>query len=56
MVGLGECRGDGLEREVGACKAQGAVDGSWDFVCSRVIGGFEAPVVRGSDDLHSNDI
>lgn len=43
-------------RETGAHKAHGPWTGAGIWSAAGVIGGFEAPVVTGSKDLHSNDI
>lgn len=56
VAGLGECRADGLERGRGARKAHEPWTGAGIWSAAGVTGGFEAPVVTGSNDLHSNDI
>lgn len=55
VAGLRECRADGLERD-GEHASPWAVEGAGIWRAAGVIAGFEAPVVTGSDDLHSNDI
>lgn len=55
MVGLGDRRGDGLEREAGAVRVRGPQTGAGILSAAGAIAGFEAPVMTGSDSLRAKD-